>query len=224
MRSRARRVARDGTGRAFRFVGSVRDITNEIEEEARRVQAQKLESLGLLAGGIAHDFNNLLTVVASSLDLATLRAKASADLAEPLQTASLAVSRVARAEADIDVTLGTTIASATSEAPTFVGPRLALGLRYFVAEEHALGIVARAHLLVGAAAQGDLNVAASYRFFWRPSESAHFLLGASAGVGVWPACARVIDADSLKNSREELSESLDGKAFCWRTSDAAVGQ
>ncbi|MDP1922597.1 MAG: response regulator [Myxococcales bacterium] len=86
-------VARDETGRAIRFVGSVRDITHELEEEGRRLQAQKLEGLGLLAGGIAHDFNNLLTVVGSSLELAKRRVGGEPELVEPLQTASLAVSR-----------------------------------------------------------------------------------------------------------------------------------
>ncbi|MBL8914077.1 MAG: response regulator [Archangium sp.] len=85
-------VARDAQGRAVRFVGSVRDVSREVEEEAARVQTQKLEGLGLLAGGIAHDFNNLLTVVTSSLELA--RSNTAADKkSEALDTAKLAVTR-----------------------------------------------------------------------------------------------------------------------------------
>ncbi len=60
-------------------VGVVRDVTEQrrVEDERRKLedwirQAQKLESLGLMAGGIAHDFNNLLTPILGDASLALI--------------------------------------------------------------------------------------------------------------------------------------------------------
>jgi PAS domain S-box-containing protein len=67
----------DDAGNVRHVIGTgidMTDIRNAAEEreklEAQVRQAQKLESLGILAGGIAHDFNNMLTAILGNADLA----------------------------------------------------------------------------------------------------------------------------------------------------------
>lgn len=66
-------------GEHVRITG-FRDLSKQRAEEAERreleqrvYQAQRIESLGMLAGGIAHDFNNLLVGILGNAELASQR-------------------------------------------------------------------------------------------------------------------------------------------------------
>ena len=73
-------LVRDAAGAPLYYAGQYTDITERRRErlahaqlERQLLDAQKFESLGLLAGGLAHDFNNLLTTILGNASLARLK-------------------------------------------------------------------------------------------------------------------------------------------------------
>lgn len=63
------RIATGGGSGPRRWAGSLLDITERKELEARLVHAGKLDALGQLTGGVAHDFNNLLAAMLGGINI-----------------------------------------------------------------------------------------------------------------------------------------------------------
>jgi len=81
----------DKEGEVAGLEGNVRNIAERIkaEQESQELtgqlqQAQKMESIGVLAGGIAHDFNNMLVGVMGNAELAMLESSAQGEMREYL--------------------------------------------------------------------------------------------------------------------------------------------
>ncbi len=81
---------------------TVRDISERKKAEQERLllerrmqEAQKHESLGIMAAGIAHHFNNLLTVVLGNLDLSLRALPSASEVKEFLKQAEQAAERAA---------------------------------------------------------------------------------------------------------------------------------
>ena len=84
---------RDASGKAYRVVGSIGDVTekHKAEEELRSLErqlrlAQRLEAMGTLAGGIAHDFNNILGAILGFSEIAWREAPKGSRLQRDLES------------------------------------------------------------------------------------------------------------------------------------------
>ena len=93
---------RNAHGEALVLLGTLLDFTErkhyEDEQAAlqrKLLEAQKLESLGLLAGGIAHDFNNLFTGILGNASLLRLQLPATSPMHEGLRRIEHSTERAA---------------------------------------------------------------------------------------------------------------------------------
>jgi PAS domain S-box-containing protein len=97
---------RSASGEITGLCGIARDITERrrAEEEHKRLEqqmleAQKMESLGIMAGGIAHDFNNILVAILGNAEMALEGGRqdsVSADRLRKIRSAALRASELAR--------------------------------------------------------------------------------------------------------------------------------
>jgi PAS domain S-box-containing protein len=86
---------RDAAGAVVGIVGIAEDITERRRTEQAIQQAQKLESLGVLAGGIAHDFNNLLVSILGNASLGLLSLPPDSPALPPIRQIETAGQRAA---------------------------------------------------------------------------------------------------------------------------------
>lgn len=96
-------LLRDNEGHPISMWAIVRDITQrKLDEDRRRqtelrlLEAQKLESLAIMAGGVTHDFNNLLMGILGNAELAEKDIPEDSPVRESLREITVSASRAAQ--------------------------------------------------------------------------------------------------------------------------------
>ncbi|HEX5061330.1 MAG TPA: PAS domain S-box protein [Kofleriaceae bacterium] len=84
----------DEAGQLVAIMGTITDITERREVEARARQAQRLDAVGSLTAGIAHNFNNMLAAIMPTLSM--IEGDVSPISAPLVRGASLATERAAQ--------------------------------------------------------------------------------------------------------------------------------
>jgi phosphate/phosphite/phosphonate ABC transporter binding protein len=84
---------KDANGKVVGISGAARDVTKQkqAEEERKKLeaqlqQAQKMETIGILAGGVAHDLNNILSGIVSYPELILMDLPEDSHLRKPILT------------------------------------------------------------------------------------------------------------------------------------------
>ncbi len=91
----------DENGNIEGILGIFLDITQQKRLEEKYHQAQKMESLGLLASGVAHDLNNVLSGIVSYPDLLLIDLPEDSPLRNPIKTIKSSGLRAAAIVADL---------------------------------------------------------------------------------------------------------------------------
>lgn len=89
-------ILRHPDGKAYRILGTTRNVTQEKRNQEGYTRARALEAVGQLTGGVAHDFNNLLMIILGNAELLEM-----SDLGQEDSETVAAISQAAESAASL---------------------------------------------------------------------------------------------------------------------------